>query len=78
LKIMLYTFVESKDWGVFLKERQWFFLEIMKKCKERGIQLAYPTQTLYVHHAQHQSQELFDGVPEGFNPGQEHLNSDGG
>lgn len=48
LKIMLYCFVYSTDWGVFLQERQWFLLEIMKKCQERGIKLAIPEQNVFV------------------------------
>lgn len=48
LKIMLYFFFVTNDWGVELKERQNVFVEIYDLADKIGIEFAYPTQTLYL------------------------------
>ena len=48
LDVLLYCFVDTKDWSVELQERHRIFLEIMRLAQELGIEFAFPTQTLHV------------------------------
>lgn len=49
LKIMLYIFTKTTDWGEYLRIRQELFLRILKEFNENGIEFAFPTQTLYLN-----------------------------
>jgi MscS family membrane protein len=48
LDILLYCFLEVRDWSVELVEKQNIFLEILRLSKEVGVEFAFPTQTLHV------------------------------
>lgn len=48
LKIMLYFFFITKDWGDELRERQNVYLEIFKLAEKLEVEFAYPTQTLFL------------------------------
>lgn len=48
LKIMLYIFTKTTDWGEYLRIRQELFLSILKEFNAAGIEFAFPTQTLFV------------------------------
>ena len=47
IKILVYVFFISDDWGEELRERQKFILNILKLAEKMDIKLAYPTQSLY-------------------------------
>lgn len=47
LKIMLYIFTTTTDWGEYLRIRQEIFLAIYKEFNRHGIEFAFPTQTLH-------------------------------
>ena len=49
LKIMLYIFTKTNDWGEYLKIRQEIFLSIFREFNNHGIEFAFPTQTLYLN-----------------------------
>jgi len=55
LDILLYCFVDTKDWGVELHERHRIFLEIVRLAEKLGVEFAFPTQTLHI--------ESFPGQP---------------
>ncbi len=49
LKIMLYVFTKTIDWGEYLRIRQEIFLSIFREFNRHGIEFAFPTQTLYLN-----------------------------
>ncbi len=49
LKIMLYIFTNTTDWGEYLRIRQEIFLSIFREFNKNGIEFAFPTQTLYLN-----------------------------
>ncbi len=49
LKIMLYIFTKTTDWGEYLRIRQEIFLSIFREFNNHGIEFAFPTQTLYLN-----------------------------
>jgi len=49
LQIMLYFYIESREWEDFLRERQRIFLDIMKLVQSLGLEFAFPTQTIFLH-----------------------------
>ena len=48
LNVLLYFFLETKDWGVELKGREKIFLDIYKLAEKLEVKFAFPTQTLHV------------------------------
>ena len=48
IKILIYVFFVTTDWGEELKEREKFIINIMILVEKLGITLAFPTQTLYL------------------------------
>ncbi len=50
IDILLYCFHECPDWSVELRERHRLLLDIMRLAKRLGVEFAYPTQTLHLHH----------------------------
>ena len=56
LKIMLYVFTKTTDWGEYLRIRQEIFLSIYREFNRHGIEFAFPTQTLYLNQAEVPSQ----------------------
>lgn len=48
LDILLYVFFKVPDWGMELKARHEFNLEIMSLAEELGVRFAFNTQTLHV------------------------------
>jgi len=49
LKIMLYIFTNTTDWGEYLRIRQEIFLSIFREFNKHGIEFAFPTQTLHLN-----------------------------
>jgi len=47
--VMLYVFFQTPDWGTELRERHRLGLDILRLAGELGVELAYHTQTLYLH-----------------------------
>ncbi len=51
LDVMLYCFFEVPDWGTELRERQNLFLDILRLAQRIGVELAFPTQTVWLQKA---------------------------
>ena len=51
LDILLYVFFEVPDWATELRERHCLFLDIVRLANRLGIDFAFPTQTVWLHHA---------------------------
>ncbi len=49
LRIILYIFTKTNDWGEYLKIRHELFLRIISEFNAQGIEFAFPTQTLYLN-----------------------------
>ncbi len=49
LRILLYIFTKTTDWGEYLKIRHELFLRIISEFNAQGIEFAFPTQTLYLN-----------------------------
>lgn len=49
LDIMVYCFTTSTVWGEYLDAREDVCLKIMETLSELGIEIAFPSQTLYMH-----------------------------
>jgi len=48
LDVLLYCFLDTDDWAVELRERQRFFVNILRLADRIGVEFAFPTQTIYV------------------------------
>ena len=48
LNILLYIFFRTPDWGTELRERHRLALDILRLAETMGVEIAYPTQTLYL------------------------------
>jgi MscS family membrane protein len=60
LKIMVYFFLITNDWGEELKSREQILLQIFDLAHELDVEFAFPTQTLYLKEG--------DPLPENFEP----------
>ena len=50
IDILLYCFHEAPDWGTELRERHRLFLDIIRLAQRLGVEFAFPTQTVHLHH----------------------------
>lgn len=48
MDILLYAFLEVPDWGTELRERHRLFLDIVRLAERLGVELAFPTQTVWL------------------------------
>lgn len=48
LDILLYCFVQTREWSTELRERHRLFTDIIRLAKRVGVEFAFPTQTLYL------------------------------
>jgi MscS family membrane protein len=48
LDILLYVFWETPDWSTELRERHRLAIDILRLTRHLGVEIAYPTQTLYL------------------------------
>lgn len=48
LDVLLYCFLRTPNWGEELKEREKFFLDILRLAKRLNVEFAFPTQTIHV------------------------------
>jgi MscS family membrane protein len=48
LNVLVYCFLEVRDWAQEMVERQNIYLEALRLAKELKVDFAFPTQTLYV------------------------------
>ncbi len=62
LKIMLYIFTKTTDWGEYLRIRQEIFLNILREFNKHGIEFAFPTQTLYLNPLESEKQVFGQSV----------------
>jgi len=58
LQITVYLFFTVKDWPDEMKARQDLLLSILKIAEKRGVQFAYPTQTVYLANTAETSQSF--------------------
>ncbi len=49
LDVLLYMFFEVPDWNTELRERERFFLDILRLAERIGVSFAFPTQTVHLH-----------------------------
>ena len=50
INILLYCFLETPDWATELRERQRLFVDIVRVARRLGVEFAFPTQTVHMHH----------------------------
>jgi len=50
INILLYCFHETPEWGTELRERHRLFLDIVRLARNLGVEFAFPTQTVHLHH----------------------------
>jgi small-conductance mechanosensitive channel len=51
LDLELVYHIDTQDYGTAMDTQQRINLDILKRFEEKGIDFAYPTQTLYVENA---------------------------
>lgn len=61
IDIMIYCFTKTTDWGAWLQIKEAFAYQIKQIVAEAGSDFAYPSQSLYMHVADHSTQ---DPIPE--------------
>ena len=55
LDIFIYCFTKTTVWNEYLAVREEFNLEIMRLLEEMGVEIAFPTQTVYMERTQEKS-----------------------
>jgi len=50
IDIMLYVFFDADDLGTELQERHRLLVDIMRLAERLGVEFAFPTQTVHLHH----------------------------
>ena len=50
INILLYCFHETPDWSTELRERHRLYLDIVRLANRLGVEFAFPTQTVHLHH----------------------------
>jgi len=48
LQVMLYVFFKAPDWATELRERHRLGVDILRLAQELGVEIAFPTQTLFL------------------------------
>lgn len=48
LNVLVYCFIDTREWSEELEIRHKFFLQILQIAKDVGVEFAFPTQTLHV------------------------------
>lgn len=64
LDILLYCFFEAPDWAVELRERERLNMDILRLANTLGVQFAFPTQTVHLHHDSANATHEPEPVPE--------------
>ncbi len=54
LNILLYIFFETPDWATELRERERFFVDVVRLADQLGVAFAFPTQTVHLYKEEHQ------------------------
>jgi MscS family membrane protein len=60
LDILLYIFWETPDWATELRERHRFAVDILRLTRHLGVEIAFPTQTLYLKRGGETTPEAFE------------------
>jgi MscS family membrane protein len=60
LDILLYVFWETPDWGTELRERHRLAVDILRLTHHLGVEIAFPTQTLYLKRGGEPTPRAFD------------------
>lgn len=63
LDIMVYCFTTSTVWGEYLDAREDVCLKIMETLEEIGLEIAFPSQTLYMHDMDREKPEITGKTP---------------
>ncbi len=63
LDIMVYCFTTSTVWGEYLDAREDLCLKIMETVEGLGLEIAFPSQTLYMHDMDQEKQEKNSNIP---------------
>jgi MscS family membrane protein len=63
LDIMVYCFTTSTVWGEYLDTREDVCLKIMETLEDLGLEIAFPSQTLYMHNMDPEKQEKTADTP---------------
>ncbi|HEY9246703.1 MAG TPA: mechanosensitive ion channel domain-containing protein, partial [Candidatus Methanoperedens sp.] len=58
LNILIYCFTKTTDWAEFLSTREEFNLKIMLLLEELGIDIAFPSQTVYLNKKEDMKDEI--------------------
>lgn len=48
LEILIRCYVNISDWAQFTQEKEYVFLDVMRVVDELGLQIAFPTRSLYI------------------------------
>ena len=48
INIKVHAYVKTKVFNKFVKEREKFILEAVRRFREEGIEFAFPSQTVYI------------------------------
>lgn len=77
LDILLYVFWETPDWSTELRERHRLAVDILRLTQHLGVEIAFPTQTLYMKQGGETSpQALDDAYAATVTTGEERVRSD--
>jgi len=63
LDIMVYCFTTSTKWDEYLNAREDLCLQIMETMTDIGLEIAFPSQTLYMHNMDQTKKEDVEMVP---------------
>ena len=62
LDILLYIFWETPDWATELRERHRFGVDVLRLTHHLGVEIAFPTQTLYMKRGGETAPEAMDSA----------------
>jgi MscS family membrane protein len=63
LKIMVYFFLITDDWGQELKEKQNIYFKIYSLAEQLGVEFAFPTQTIFLNSEEKEKRKDGPGEP---------------
>jgi MscS family membrane protein len=62
LDILIYVFWETPDWSTELRERHRLALDILRLTRHLGVEIAFPTQTLFLKRGTETEAEAFEAT----------------
>jgi MscS family membrane protein len=73
LEVLLYVFFQTPDWATELRERHRLGVDILRLARELDVELAYPSQTLFVRQPEWQAPLLAE---DGYAKGKERISGE--